>query len=201
MKRINIIALGAAICLISCNSNTKTNNNSSAENATGTVAEANVENAPEESSLIKFSFKKGDEIPSELEGFTIERQTYMGPEGEDEVKFAIKKGDELVAELEPEFDGKTIRIINLFSKEYYIEKNLHVGSLVSDVLAAYPNDLYIVYTIDELIELGAISTHIQYYVEKDGYDGQLPEVYSIEGTELENPTFKPDAVVCKIRMW
>ena len=99
MKRINLIALGAAICLISCNNSTKTNNNSNAENATEAVAEANVENATEESSLIEFSFKKGDAIPTELEGFTIERQTYMGPEGEDEVKFAIKKGDELIAEL------------------------------------------------------------------------------------------------------
>ena len=212
MKHTNLfIALGAAFCLISCNSNTKTHSNSSAENATETttetVATANDVNAPDESSLIKLDFKIDGEIPAELDGVTIERQTYMGPEGEDAVKYVVKKADELIVELKPNYDyssdsyNNTIDEIIIFSDKYRDESKLHVGSKVSDVLAAYPDDLYIVYKIDEVIELGVISTNIQYYVDKDGYDGQLPEVYGIEGTELENPTFKSDAVVSKIRIY
>ncbi len=208
MKRINHLALGAAICLISCNSNTKTHNNTSAENATNTstetVAAANVENTPDESSLIKFDLKIDDEIPAELEGFDIERQTYMGEEGEDETKYVMKKDDEHVAELFPNYDDKTIRMIILFSEKYCIENNLHAGSRVSDVMAAYPDDIAVNYGFDDhtkRIKLDVRTKNIQFYVDSVYYDGQLPEVWGIEGTYIDNPTFKPDAKICKIRFW
>ena len=132
----------------------------------------------------------------------------MGPEGEEAIKYAIKKADELIVELKPGYDysndnyNNIIDEIIIFSNKYRDENKLHVGSNVSDVMAAYSNELYIVYNIDERIVLNPLSDErIQYFVDKECYDGQLPEVNSIEGTELENPTFKPDAVVSKIRIF
>lgn len=203
MKHTNLfIALGAAFCLISCNSNTKTNSNSSAENATETTTEtvvtANDVNAPDESSIINLNFKVGDAIPTELDGFTIERQTYMGEEGEDEVKIVVKKDDELIAELLPDYSNN-IRSFEIFSSKYVVEKNLHVGSKVSDVMAAYPGDIFVSLTWQDKIELSV--NNVQFYVDTACYAGQLPEVQSIEGAEIENPEFKPDAVVGSIRYW
>ena len=202
MKNTNLfIALGAAICLISCNSSTK-NNNQGTENAAEVTAEAvaaiDEASTPDESSIINLNFKVGDAIPTELDGFTIERQTYMGEEGEDEVKVVVKKDDELIAELLPDYSNN-IRSFEIFSSKYVVEKNLHVGSKVSDVMAAYPGDIFVSLTWQDKIELSV--NNVQFYVDTACYAGQLPEVQSIEGAEIENPEFKPDAVVGSIRYW
>lgn len=209
MKYTNLfIALGAAFCLISCNSNTK-NNNMSNENAAESVAAASEAIVPDESSPIKLDFKIGDEIPAELDGFTIERQTYMGSEGEDVVKFAVKQGDELIAELYPDYDfdkdefTNDIAVIDIFSSKYIVERNLHVGSKVSDVMEAYPNgvsnDVVVILTVDGQIKLD-INCY-QFFVDKDYFVGQLPEVQSFEGEVIEKPEFKSDAVVNRIRFY
>jgi len=209
MKYTNLfIALGAAFCLISCNSNTK-NNNMSNGNAAESVAAASEASVPDESSPIKLDFKIGDEIPAELDGFTIERQTYMGSEGEDVVKFAVKQGDELIAELYPDYDfdkdefTNDIAVIDIFSSKYIVERNLHVGSKVSDVMEAYPNgvsnDVVVILTVDGQIKLD-INCY-QFFVDKDYFVGQLPEVQSFEGEVIEKPEFKSDAVVNRIRFY
>ena len=203
---ILFIAFGIVLSSISCNNNTKSNNDLAKEKQSESVAAANSENA-EEAAECKLDFKIGDEIPAELEGFTIERQTYYAEEAIEQEKFAIKKDGELIVELKPDFDYSTERFKNtigeiiIYSDKYQGNGNLHIGSPVRDVLAAYPNDLVVIYTIDELIELQEVGSTIQYFVDKEGYDGQLPEVYSIEGTIIENPTFKTDAVVSKIRIY
>ena len=208
MKNTNLfIALGAAICLISCNSSTK-NNNSNAENAAEVTAEAiaatDEASTPDESPIINLNFKIGDAIPTELDGFTIERQTYMGEEGE-EFKYVVKKDDELIAELHASYDfdkdeyTNIISTFEIFSSKYVVEKNLHVGSKVSDVMAAYPGDVSVYLTWQDKIEL--LVNNVQFYVDTACYAGQLPEVQSIEGVKIENPEFKPDAVVGSIRYW
>ena len=209
MKHTNLfIALGAAFCLISCNNNTK-NNNMSNENAAESVAAASEASVPDESSPIKLDFKIGDEIPAELDGFTIERQTYVGSEGEDLAKFAVKQGDELIAELHPDYDfdkdeyTNYIAVIDIISSKYIVERNLHVGSKVSDVMEAYPNgvsnDVVVILTVDGQIKLD-INCY-QFFVDKDYFVGQLPEVQSFEGEVIEKPEFKPDAVVNRIRFY
>ncbi|MBO7432139.1 MAG: hypothetical protein J6U13_00140 [Salinivirgaceae bacterium] len=203
---ILFIAFGVVLSSTSCNNNTKSNNDLAKEKQSEAVAAANSENA-EEAAECKLDFKIGDEIPAELEGFTIERQTYYAEEAIEQYKYAVKKDGELIVELKPDYDYSTEKYKNtigeivIYSEKYRGGGNLHIGSPVSDVMAAYPNNIVVIYTTDELVELQEVGGTIQYFVDKEGYDGQLPEVYSIEGTIIENPTFKPDAVVSKIRMY
>lgn len=146
----------------------------------------------------------GTPIPTQLEGFDIERQTYMA-EGSEQVKYAIKKDGRLVMEIEPDYDFEkdeftnTISVINIYSDRYQTYGEFHVGSLISDVMDTYADDAVTFLTPDDFIvvDIG----DIQFILDQDAFDGTLPEVTSAEGEILENPTFKPDARVKAIRLY
>ncbi len=197
-----ILALSLAFCLASCGNQPKTNESVSNGNTSETSAvvdEVQVAETPFDWGALKI----GSEIPEKIDGCTIEPVTYMA-EGEEQIKYAIKKGGELLAELEPDYDFEknaftnTISVINIYSDQYQSEKNLHVGSNVSDVLAAYP-DLLTSFTVMGEICLDADGT--QFMVAAEDFDGKLPEVTSDEGAIIKNPSFKPEAKVKMIRMY
>ena len=197
-----ILALGLAFCLASCGIQPKTDESVTNGNATETSAvvdEVQVAETPFDWGALKI----GSEIPEKMDGCTIEPVTYMA-EGEEQIKYAIKKDGELLAELEPAYDFEknaftnTISVINIYSDQYQSEKNIHVGSNVSDVLAAYP-DVFTSHTVMGDICLDASGT--QFMVAPEDFDGKLPEVKSDEGAIIKNPTFKPEAKVKMIRMY
>lgn len=197
-----ILALGLTFCLVSCGNQPKTDESVTNGNASGTsvaVDEAQVADTPFDWDALKI----GSEIPEKMDGFTVEPVTYMA-EGEEQIKYAIKKDGELLAELEPDYDFEknaftnTISVINIYSDKYQSEKNFHVGSNVSDVLATYP-DLFTSLTAMGDICLDADGT--QFMVAPEDFDGKLPEVTSDEGAIIKNPTFKPEAKVKMIRIY
>lgn len=197
-----ILALGLAFCLASCGNQPKTDESVTNGNATETSAvvdEVQVAETPFDCGALKI----GSEIPEKIDGCTIEPVTYMA-EGEEQIKYAIKKDGELLAELEPDYDFEknaftnTISVINIYSDQYQSEKNFHVGSNVSDVLAAYPDLLTSLTAMDDIC-LDADGT--QFMVATDDFDGKLPEVTSDEGAIIKNPSFKPEAKVKMIRMY
>lgn len=197
-----ILALGLAFCLVSCGNQPKTDESVTNGNASGTsvaVDEAQVADTPFDWATLKI----GSEIPEKMDGCTVEPVTYMA-EGEEQIKYAIKKDGELLAELEPDYDFEknaftnTISVINIYSDQYQSEKNFHVGSNVSDVLAAYP-DLLTSLTAMGDICLDADGT--QFMVAPEDFDGKLPEVTSDEGAIIKNPFFKPEAKVKMIRIY
>ena len=197
-----ILALGLTFCLVSCGNQPKTNESVTNGNASGTsvaVDEAQVVETPFDWAALKI----GSEIPEKMDGCTVEPVTYMA-EGEEQIKYAVKKDGELLAELEPDYDFEknaftnTISVINIYSDQYQGEKNIHVGSNVSDVLAAYP-DLFTSLTAMGDICLDADGT--QFMVAPEDFDGKLPEVTSDEGAIIKNPSFKPEAKVKMIRMY
>ena len=197
-----ILALGLTFCLVSCGNQPKTNESVTNGNASGTsvaVDEAQVVETPFDWAALKI----GSEIPEKMDGCTVEPVTYMA-EGEEQIKYAVKKDGELLAELEPDYDFEknaftnTISVINIYSDQYQSEKNFHVGSNVSDVLAAYP-DLLTSLTVYGDICLDADGT--QFMVAAEDFDGKLPEVTSDEGAIIKNPFFKPEAKVKMIRLY
>ncbi len=197
-----ILALGLAFCLDSCGNQPRTDESVTNGNATETSAvvdEVQVAETPFDWGALKI----GSDIPEKIDGCTIEPVTYMA-EGEEQIKYAIKKGGELLAELEPDYDFEknaftnTISVINIYSDLYQSEKNFHVGSNVSDLLAAYP-DLLTSFTVMGEICLDADGT--QFMVAAEDFDGKLPEVTSDEGAIIKNPSFKPEAKVKMIRMY
>lgn len=197
-----ILALGLAFCMASCGNQPKTDESVTNGNATETSAvvdEVQVAETPFDWGALKI----GSDIPEKIDGCTIEPVTYMA-EGEEQIKYAIKKGGELLAELEPDYDFEknaftnTVSVINIYSDLYQSEKNFHVGSNVSDVLAAYP-DLLTSFTVMGEICLDADGT--QFMVAAEDFDGKLPEVTSDEGAIIKNPSFKPEAKVKMIRMY
>lgn len=197
-----ILALGLTFCLVSCGNQPKTNESVTNGNASGTsvaVDEAQVVETPFDWAALKI----GSEIPEKMDGCTVEPVTYMA-EGEEQIKYAVKKDGELLAELEPDYDFEknaftnTISVINIYSDQYQGEKNIHVGSNVSDVLAAYP-DLLTSLTAMGDICLDANGT--QFMVAPEDFDGKLPEVTSDEGAIIKNPSFKPEAKVKMIRIY
>ena len=197
-----IITLALAFCLASCGNQPKTNESAANENAAETPAvvdEVQVTETPFDWDALKI----GSEIPEKMDGFTIEPVSYLA-EGEEQVRYAIKKEGELLAELEPDYDFEknaftnTISVINIYSDQYQSEKNFHVGSKVSDVLAAYP-ELLTSLTVKGDICLDVNGT--QFMVASEDYDGKLPEVTSDEGAIIKNPTFKPEAKVKMIRLY
>ena len=197
-----ILAQGLAFCLASCGNQPKTDESVTNGNATETSAvvdEVQVAETPFDWGALKI----GSEIPEKMDGCTIEPVTYMA-EGEEQIKYAIKKEGELLAELEPDYDFEknaftnTISVINIYSDQYKSEKKFHVGSNVSDVLAAYP-DLFTSLMVMGDICLDAGGT--QFMVAPEDFDGKLPEVTSDEGAIIKNPTFKPEAKVKMIRIY
>lgn len=197
-----ILALGLAFCLVSCGNQPKTDESVTNGNASGTsvaVDEVQATETPFDWEALKI----GSEIPEKMDGYTLEPVTYMA-EGEEQIKYAIKKDGELLAGLEPDYDFEknaftnTISVINIYSDQYQSEKNIHVGSNVSDVLAAYP-DLLTSLTAMGDICLDADGT--QFMVTPEDFDGKLPEVTSDEGSIIKNPSFKPGAKVKMIRMY
>ena len=197
-----ILALGLTFCLVSCGNQPKTNESVTNGNASGTsvaVDEAQVVETPFDWAALKI----GSEIPDKMDGCTVEPVTYMA-EGEEQIKYAVKKDGELLAELEPDYDFEknaftnTISVINIYSDQYQGEKNIHVGSNVSDVLAAYP-DLLTSLTAMGDICLDANGT--QFMVAPEDFDGKLPEVTSDEGAIIKNPSFKQEAKVKMIRIY
>ena len=203
MKNTKLIyALALALGLASCGNQPKTNESVTNGNASETPVvtdEVQVAETPFDWDALKI----GSEIPEKMDGFTIEPVSYMA-EGEEQIKYAIKKGGELLAELEPDYDFEknaftnTISVINIYSDQYQSEKNFHVGSNVSDVLAAYP-DLLTILTVNGDICLDVDG--IQFMVSTEDFDGKLPEVTSDEGAIIKNPTFKPEAKVKMIRLY
>ena len=201
IKKLSL-ALGLAFCLVSCGNQPKTDESVTNGNASGTsvaVDEAQVADTPFDWDALKI----GSEIPKKMDGFTVEPVTYMA-EGEEQIKYAIKKDGELLAELEPDYDFEknaftnTISVINIYSDQYQSEKNFHVGSNVSDVLATYP-DLFTSLTAMGDICLDADGT--QFMVAPEDFEGKLPEVTSDEGAIIKNPSFKPEAKVKMIRIY
>ena len=203
MKNTKLIfALALALGLASCGNQPKTNESVTNGNASETSVETN-EVQVAETPFNWAALKIGAEIPEKMDGCTVETVTYMA-EGEEQIKYAIKKDGELLAELEPAYDFEknaftnTISVINIYSDQYQSEKNIHVGSNVSDVLAAYP-DVFTSHTVMGDISLDASGT--QFMVAPEDFDGKLPEVKSDEGAIIKNPTFKPEAKVKMIRMY
>ena len=197
-----ILALGLTFCLVSCGNQPKTNESVTNGNASETPVvtdEVQVAETPFDWAALKI----GSEIPEKMDGCTVEPVTYMA-EGEEQIKYAIKKDGELLAELEPDYDFEknaftnTISVINIYSDKYQSEKNFHVGSKVSDVLATYP-DLLTSLTAMGDICLDADGT--QFMVAPEDFDGKLPEVTSDEGAIIKNPSFKPEAKVKMIRIY
>jgi hypothetical protein len=197
-----ILALGLTFCLVSCGNQPKTNESVTNGNASETPVvtdEVQVAETPFDWDALKI----GSEIPEKMDGFTVEPVTYMA-EGEEQIKYAIKKDGELLAELEPDYDFEknaftnTISVINIYSDKYQSEKNFHVGSNVSDVLATY-SDLLTSLTAMGDICLDADGT--QFMVALEDFDGKLPEVTSDEGAIIKNPSFKPEAKVKMIRIY
>ena len=197
-----ILALGLTFCLVSCGNQPKTNESVTNENATETSAVVDEVQATE-TPFDWEALKIGSEIPEKMDGCTVEPVTYMA-EGEEQIKYAIKKDGELLAELEPDYDFEKnaftniISVINIYSDQYQSEKNIHVGSNVSDMLAVYP-DLFTSLTVMGDICLDADGT--QFMVAPEDFDGKLPEVMSDEGAIIKNPSFKPGAKVKMIRMY
>ena len=197
-----ILALGLTFCLVSCGNQPKTNESVTNGNASETPVvtdEVQVSETPFDWATLKI----GSEIPEKMDGCTVEPVTYMA-EGEEQIKYAIKKDGEVLAELEPDYDFEknaftnTISVINIYSDQYQSEKNIHVGSNVSDVLAAYP-DLLTSLTAMGDICLDANGT--QFMVAPEDFEGKLPEVKSDEGAIIKNPSFKPEAKVKMIRIY
>ena len=197
-----ILALGLAFCLVSCGNQPKTNESVTNGNASETPVvtdEVQVAETPFDWAILKI----GSEIPEKMDGCTVEPVTYMA-EGEEQIKYAIKKDGELLAELEPDYDFEknaftnTISVINIYSDQYQSEKNFHVGSNVSDVLATYP-DLLTSLTAMGDICLDADGT--QFMVAPEDFEGKLPEVKSDEGAIIKNPSFKLEAKVKMIRIY
>ena len=63
----------------------------------------------------------------------------------------------------------------------------------------YADEAITLYTVDEQLMVDVDG--IQFVVDKNDYDGTLPEIQSDEGAIVENPTFRPEAKVKMIRLY
>lgn len=88
--------------------------------------------------------KRWSIIPDTIAGYNIEQEIYWG-EGGKSLKYVITKDDKLIIEIEPFFDyvdtwdyTDQVVAIRVFFEGYQTAEGLHVGSRISDVLAAYP---------------------------------------------------------------
>jgi len=150
------------------------------------------------------SMLPGSKIPEKIDGFTIEPVTYMA-EGSEQIKYAIKKDGELIMEIHPTFDFNTLEFtdivdeVNIFSEKYRNEHGFRVGSNINDVTAAYTDMYSVHYAMDEsiLVDIGGL----QFVMDKNDFDGTLPEITSSEVAVIKNPTFKPDAKVKMLRLY
>lgn len=146
----------------------------------------------------------GSEIPQQLDGFEIERQTYMA-EGEEQVKYAITKEGKLVMELEPEYDfGKgeftnTIGVINIYSDRYQTFGEFRVGSTFSELMDTYAEYANTILTVDGQLMVDVDG--MQFMFDPEDYQGELPEVTSGEGAFILSPSIKSEAKVKMIRLY
>lgn len=146
----------------------------------------------------------GAEIPQQLDGFEIERQTYMA-EGAEQVKYAVIKDGELVMELEPSYDlekdefTNKIEVVNIYSDRYQTYGEFRVGSLFSEVMDSFGDYATTLLTADGRLFVDVDGW--QFMFDKEDYQGELPKVTSGEGVIIPNPTINPDAKVKMIRMY
>ena len=157
------------------------------------------------------------EIPYEIQGYDIERQTFMA-EGEEQEKYVISKDGELIMEIEPEWEiasggfmldfdpdnlamkpNHKVDIVNIYCDRYQTADKYHVGTLTREILEKYADEAITLYTVDEQLMVDVDG--IQFVVDKNDYDGTLPEIQSDEGAIVENPTFRPEAKVKMIRLY
>ena len=144
------------------------------------------------------------EIPQQIEGFDMERQTYMA-EGVEQVKYVVTKDGVLVMELEPEYDFSksefthTLGAVNIYSDRYQTFGEFHVGSTFSELMDTYSEYATTILTADGWLMVDVEG--IQFMFDPGDYQGVLPEVTSGEGAFILAPTIKPDAKVKMIRLY
>ena len=146
----------------------------------------------------------GSEIPQQLDGFEMERQTYTA-EGEEQIKYAITKEGELVMELEPEYDfgegefTNTIGVINIYSDRYQTFGEFRVGSTFSELMDTYAEYANTILTVDGHLMVDVDG--MQFMFDPEDYLGELPEVTSGEGAFILSPSIKQEAKVKMIRLY
>ena len=211
MKNTNYFsALIVILCLASCDINRPKTNGEVAKELSDIVVLSEREEmveAPREGDpdlITKYGFlglERGSEIPETMEGFDVEQRTYMSDFGEI-VRYVYTKGDELVMEVEPimyEKETNIVGIIIVYSERYQTKDGFHVGSLISEVMDTYGEHAYAMTIEDGLLTVNAEG--LQFVLDREDYEGELPECNPTSCMYIKNPTFKSDATVKSIRIY
>lgn len=144
------------------------------------------------------------EIPEQLEGFEIERQTYM-EEDREKVKYVITQEGTLVMEIKPVYDfskdefTNTIEVIDIYSDRYQTFGEFHVGSTFSELMDTYGDYANVLLSLDELLMLDVEG--IQFMFDFEDYQGNPPTVVTVDAPILLEPSIRPEAKVKMIRLY
>lgn len=198
MKTKALLIALMAVALAACNNTPQQNENEGVDN---TIVENTV------SQLIAITPEGigdlviGATIPESIPGFEIVPTTIVYEEDIEDLEYQILKDGEPVLALFPTYEEESdvpsdnIRCIAVYSEQYVTPDQFHVGTSIQDIMkkegvkAYFDGEDFLVY-----------DNGILYILDPEDYDGELPEVPFDIPVEIEQPTFKADALVREIQI-
>lgn len=141
-------------------------------------------------------------IPDTIPGCDIVPITKVYEEGIEDIELHIIKDGETLVVMHPAYDDETYEPsdilggITVMSDKFATADNIHVGTSIQDVLKKEG----VTVMFDEQ-NFYVIDQGIDYVLDAEDYEGELPVVPFDIMSEVKNPTFKADAKVRQIQVY
>jgi hypothetical protein len=202
MKTKTFIFALLAVAFAACNNTTQQTENEGSDNI---IVENTIQNTA--SQLIAITpdgigdLVIGSTIPDTIPDFEIVPTTIVYEEDIEDLEFHVLKDGKLVLVLfltyedESDVPSDKIRSISVYSDQYVTPDQFHVGSNIQDILKKEDVKTYF-----DGKDFLVYDNGILYIVFPEDYDGKLPEVPFDIPVEVEQPTFKVDALVREIQI-
>lgn len=141
-------------------------------------------------------------IPDTIPGYDIVPVIVVYEEGIEGLELHVMKDGETLVVMHPEYDEDTdepsdvLGGITVVSDKFATADGIHVGSSIQDVLKREG-----VTTLFDEQNFYVIDQGIDYVLNAEDYEGELPAVPFDIMAEVKDPTFKADAKIRKIQVY